>query len=146
VARAGGAVSFRPDAAEEDVRAAAEAEIEDVRARRQQLIVLGADHALAGTVFLRRGVGPIFEHRAEVHRLMVHPGLQGRGWGSALLEAVVSHATALGLEQLLLAVRGGTWMTEFYRSRGWTEVGSWPGALVVAPGDVRDQLWFQRRL
>jgi acetyltransferase len=145
VVRAGGAVSFRPDAPEEDVRAAAAAEIEDVRFRRQHLIVLSTGTALAGSVFLRPGVGPIFGHRAELHRLMVRPDLQGRGWGSALLDAAVAHAVASGLEQVLLAVRGGTWMTEFYRSRGWTEVGIWPGALVVAPDDVRDQHWFQRR-
>lgn len=145
VVRAGGAVSFRPDAPEEDVRAAAEAEIADVRAGRQYLIVLRTGEALAGSVFMRPGVGPIFGHRAEIHRLMVRSDLQGRGWGSALLDAAVAHAIAIGLEQLLLAVRGGTWMTGFYRSRGWVEVGSWPGALVVAPGDVRDQIWFQRR-
>jgi len=146
VVRCGGAVSFRTDAPEEDIRAAAEAEISDVRAERQQLLVIGADHTLVGTVFLRPGVGSVFQHRAEVHRLMVRSDLQGRGWGGMLLDAVVAHATILGLEQLMLAVRGGTWMIEFYRSRGWAEVGVWPGALAVTPDDVRDQHWFQLRL
>lgn len=146
VVRNGGAVSFWPDDPEDDIRAAAEAEIAAVRAQRQQLIVLGSDRLLIGTVFLRRGVGNPFQHRAEIHRLMVRSDLQGQGRGSLLLAAAVAHATALGLDQLLLAVRGGTRLPAFYRHRGWTEVGSWPGALITSTGEARDQVWFQLRL
>jgi acetyltransferase len=146
VTRAGGAVGFPADAPEEDVRAAAERAIEDVRAKRQQLLVIGADHALAGTVFLRRGAEPVVAHRAEVLRLMVRPDLQGRGWGRTLLDAAVAQATALGLEQLLLATRGGTDLPAFYAKQGWTEVGVFPGALRVGPDDVRDEHWFRLRL
>ncbi len=149
VVRAGGAVSFRADDPEDDIRRAGHAQVEDVRTGGQDLIVLDAADragALAGTVFLKRGAGSPFRHRAEIHRLMVRPDLQGRGLGTRLLDAAVAHGTEIGLEQILLAVRGGTWMLDFYRDRGWTEVGVWPGALVIAPGEVRDQHWFQLRL
>jgi acetyltransferase len=146
VTRAGGAVGFPSDAAEQDVRAVAAQAIEDVRAKRQQVIVIGADHALAGTVFLRRGTGTVVAHRAEVLRLMVRPDLQGRGWGKRLLAAAVAHATALGLEQLLLSTRGGTGMAMFYTRQGWTEVGVFPASLRLGPGDMRDEHWFQLRL
>ncbi len=146
VVRTGGAVRFRLDTPEETVRAAAEQEIEQVRARRQQLLVLGADHTLVGTVFLRRGEWINAEHRAEVFLLMVRPDLQRRGWGTVLLDAAVAHARALGLEQLLLATRGGTSLPAFYTARGWTEVGVWPDALRIAPDDLRDEHWLQLRL
>ncbi|WP_433275234.1 GNAT family N-acetyltransferase [Pseudonocardia xinjiangensis] len=145
VTRAGGAVGFAPDAPEADIRAAAVQAVEDVRAKRQQLIVIGADHTLAGTVFLRTGVG-VQAHRADVLRLMVRPDLQGRGWGRTLLDAAVAHATALGLEQLMLSTRGGTDVAGFYLRRGFTEVGVWPETLRLGPDDLRDEHWFQLRL
>jgi GNAT superfamily N-acetyltransferase len=146
VTRADGAVGFPSDAPEEDIKAAAEEVIEDVRAERQQLIVLEADGELAGTVFLRRGDRAVIRHRADVLKLMVRPDLQGRGWGKALLDAAVAHATALGLEQLLLSTRGGTDLPAFYAKQGWTQVGVFPDALRIGPDDLRDEHWFQLRL
>ncbi|MFC4942277.1 GNAT family N-acetyltransferase [Pseudonocardia sp. GCM10023141] len=144
VSREGGAVGFRPDAAEELVLAAAEHVVSEVRAGREQMIVIETGDELAGSAFLRRGSGPIVEHRADVLRLMVHPDLQGRGWGTRLLDAAVAEAGAMGLRELLLSARGGTPLPEFYAKQGWTEVGRWPRALCVGPGDWRDEHWFHR--
>jgi hypothetical protein len=46
----------------------------------------------------------------------------------------------MGLEQLRLAVRGGTGLEHFYARLGWTVIGRWPGALRLAPGDDRDEI------
>jgi hypothetical protein len=46
----------------------------------------------------------------------------------------------MGLEQLHLAVRGGTGLEHFYARLGWRETGRWPGALRLAPGDDRDEI------
>ncbi|MHA6795865.1 GNAT family N-acetyltransferase [Pseudonocardia bannensis] len=146
VVRSGGAVGFPADAPEEDIRAAAEQAVAEVAARRRQMLILGDGAALAGTVFLRRGAGPVLAHRAEVLKLMVRPDLQGKGWGTALLDAAVAQARALGLEQLLISTRGGTSLPEFYAARGWTEVGRFPGGLRLSADDVRDEHWFQLRL
>ena len=146
VTRADGAVGFSMDAPEADIRAAADDLVEDVRAGRQQLVALDADGALAGTVFLRRGDRAVVRHRADVLKLMVHPGLQGYGWGKALLDAAVAHATELGVEQLLLSTRGGTSLPEFYAKQGWTQVGLFPDALRIGPDDLRDEHWFQLAL
>jgi hypothetical protein len=43
----------------------------------------------------------------------------------------------MGLEQLRLAVRGGCGLEPFYARLGWKEIGRWPGALRLAPGDDR---------
>ncbi|GAA1846850.1 hypothetical protein GCM10009836_28020 [Pseudonocardia ailaonensis] len=102
--------------------------------------------ALAGVVFLQPGVGPVVAHRATVLRLMVHPDRQGEGFGARLLSAAGDRARSLGLEQLILSARGGTGLPELYRHLGWTEVGRFPRALRVGPGDVRDEHWFQLEL
>lgn len=146
VSREGGAVGFLPDAPERDVLAAAEHVVREVRAGREKMIVIETGAALAGAVFLRRGPGPIVEHRADLLRLMVHPDLQGEGWGTRLLDAAVAHAAEMGLQQLLLSARGGTRLPEFYAKQGWTEVGRWQQALRVGPQDLRDEIWFQLAL
>lgn len=143
VSREGGAVGFLPDAPERDVLAAAEHVVREVRAGRETMIVIETGALLAGAVFLRRGPGPMVEHRADLLRLMVHPDLQGQGWGTRLLDAAVAHAAETGLQQLLLSARGGTRLPEFYAKQGWTEVGRWPRALRVGPDDLRDEIWFQ---
>lgn len=146
VTRAGGAVGFVADAPEEDIRASAGRVVEDVRAGRERLIALESGGDLLGTVFLRGGRHATRQHRADVKRLMVHPDLQGRGWGKALLDAAVAHATAIGLQQLLLSARGGTALPGYYAKQGWTPVGVFPDALRMGPDDLRDEHWFQLRL
>jgi len=46
----------------------------------------------------------------------------------------------MGLEQLRLAVRGGTGLEHFYGKLGWTVIGRWPDALRLAPGDDREEI------
>jgi hypothetical protein len=46
----------------------------------------------------------------------------------------------MGLEQLHLAARGGMGLERFYARLGWREIGRWPGALRLAPGDDRDEI------
>jgi acetyltransferase len=146
VSRAGGAVGFVPDSPEEEIRAAVLPVVEAVRAGREHMIAIGADDAPVGTVFVRPGATPRVAHRGDVVRLMVRPDLQRRGLGRTLLEAAVAHATALGLEQLLLSARGGTHLPAYYARLGWTEAGVWPGALRLGEGDDRDEHWFQLRI
>ncbi|QJY47152.1 GNAT family N-acetyltransferase [Pseudonocardia broussonetiae] len=146
VSRAGGAVNFLTDSPESEIRTAAEAAVAEVRSGELALLTLDDGPALVGTVFLRPGTGPRMTHRADVVRLMVDPGLQGRGWGGALLDAAAAHARRLGLRQLRLSTRGGTALPAFYAARGWTEVGVFPDALQLHPGEFRDEHWFQLAL
>jgi acetyltransferase len=148
VTRAGGAVGFPPDAPEAEIRALAVSTLDAVAEGRLHMLALGpaGGDGLVGTVFLQPGAGPVVAHRATVLRLMIDPGRQRGGLGALLLAAAADHARTLGLDQLLLSARGGTGLPEFYVRQGWTEVGRFPGALRVGPGDVRDEHWFQLTL
>jgi len=46
----------------------------------------------------------------------------------------------IGLEQLHLAARGGMGLEHFYAKLGRREIGRWPGAVRLAPGDDRDEV------
>ena len=76
---------------------------------------------------------------------MVHPDLQGRGWGDGSWWRPWRHATALGLEQLLLSTRGGTPLPNFYAACGWTAGRRVPGHLRLSPDDYPDEHWFVSR-
>ena len=59
------------------------------------------------------------------------------GWRETILEIARQE---MGLEQLHLAARGGMGLERFYARLGWREIGRWPGALRLAPGDDRDEV------
>lgn len=146
VTRAGGAVDFVPDTPELDVRVAANRAVAEVRSGLAHLLALGQGPELVGTVFVVPGALTVGRHRGDVRRLMVLPRLQGRGGGGRLLDAAVTHARSLRLDRLRLSARSGTGLPEYYAARGWTEVGRWPGAVRLAPGEDRDEVLFQRLL
>ena len=71
------------------------------------------------------------------HRGSGHHGKKG----VALMHRVRDIARdEMGLERLSLSARGGVGLEDFYRKVGWVEVGRWPGALRIAPGDDRDSI------
>ena len=60
---------------------------------------------------------------AELQRIAVEPAARRRGLASALLAAVVEHASTAGCDRLLLEVReDNTGALAFYADRGFVEV------------------------
>ncbi|GDY31477.1 GNAT family N-acetyltransferase [Gandjariella thermophila] len=146
VSRAGGAVDFTPDVDPAEVRAAAMFAAAEASDPRSTMLVVWRGTDLVGVAFLERGARRMTEHSGRVVRLMVDPDLQGRGWGARLLDACVEQAREQGIERLFLSARDGTGLPEYYRRRGWREVGRLPRAIRVAPGDERDEVWFHREI
>jgi GNAT superfamily N-acetyltransferase len=143
VVNAGGAVGFVAPVTREDVAPRLDATLVAVREGRDALCVLEVDGAPAGFAFLVANDSPLRQHWCNVHRVQVHPSRQGGGLGRALMEGVHEIARARGWEFLQLSVRGRTGTEAFYAGLGYTEVGRFPGALRLAPGDDRDELWMR---
>ncbi|AWZ08381.1 MULTISPECIES: GNAT family N-acetyltransferase [unclassified Streptomyces] len=111
----------------------------DPRCRR--LLIATVDSDLAGWLIVRRDPHPLVAHCGVINHVQTHPRYRGRGIGAALMNRVRDLARdEMGLERLSLAARGGLGLEEFYRKLGWLEVGRWPRALRVAPGDDRDEI------
>lgn len=78
------------------------------------------------------------EHGAAMHleQLSVHPDEGRRGVGSALLDAVIDEATAVGCEAVTLTTfRSVPWNAPFYLRRGFAEPALLPVHLAEALAD-----------
>ena len=140
VSNAGGAVGFAPPVTYDDVRPMADQAFAKVRSGEHRLLVAFRGDEPVGFLFFEQRPGPLFKHFATIKRLQVHPSLQGRGIGGALLVAAEDAARGLGLEQLHLTVRGGTGTERFYTERGYEVKARIPGVIRVARGDDSEEL------
>lgn len=143
---AGGAIGFKPTDPVDAVRETAGAVLDDVTQRRAYMMTLGQGHVLVGAALLVPGELPVHRHVGKLAWLMVDPGLRDSGWAQQLHDAVLAQAQALGLEKLCVYVPGGRESEGLYADNGWTECGRWPGAVRVAEGDDRDQVWYAREV
>ncbi|MFI5936822.1 GNAT family N-acetyltransferase [Actinoplanes sp. NPDC051494] len=142
VTNAGGAVGFVAPVTAAEVRPTAEAAFAGVESGVDRLLVGVDDGQLVALLFVVDNRFGLKAHWRVLKRVMVLPGSQGRGYGAALLREAASVGRVLGLEGLQVTVRDGHGLDTFYRKAGYREVGRIPGALRVAPGDDRDELFM----
>jgi GNAT superfamily N-acetyltransferase len=146
VTDAGGAVGFIAPADHEAVAHTLDSARERVARGRDALGVLHRGEIAVGMGLLVDGGAALQRHWRTVLRLMVRPELQGAGAGRLLLEGLHQMARDLGLEHLVLSVRGGTGTERFYERFGYSVIGRHPGAIRIAPGDDRDEIAMLVRL
>ncbi|NMO97968.1 GNAT family N-acetyltransferase [Paenibacillus lemnae] len=83
-------------------------------------------------------------HRAEVAKLMVHPGMRQKGIGRALMKTVESRALMEGRTLLVLDTRHGDPSNILYRSEGYVEAGMIPRYAKSSSGDLDATLYFYK--
>ncbi|MFG2298832.1 GNAT family N-acetyltransferase [Streptomyces sp. NPDC048603] len=142
VSNAGGAVGFVPPVVRDDIRPQLVKQLAAVADGGSRLVVgRDADGRVVATAFLTLNTHRLMTHWLWAYTVMVHPALQGRGAGRALMAAVADAARTLdGIEAIRLNCRGGLGLERFYESCGYTEVGRVPAAIRVAPDDDRDDI------
>jgi ribosomal protein S18 acetylase RimI-like enzyme len=88
---------------------------------------------LYGFVGLERELRPKNRHKGTVMGMYVAPEIGGQGVGRALLEALMAHARANGLESLVLTVTDGNERAlRLYEHVGFRSFGIEPDAIRVA--------------
>lgn len=144
VSDAGGAVGFVPPVAREDVRPEFVKHLVSMSEGRTRLLVgLDEDGRVAATAFIVLNTHRLMTHWVWLYTVMVHPRHQGKGYGRDLMAAAADAARGLeGIEAIRLTCRGGLGLERFYGSCGYKEVGRVPGAIRVAPGDDRDDIFM----
>jgi GNAT superfamily N-acetyltransferase len=144
VTNAGGAVGFVPPVTREAIRPELVKHFAAMAEGRTRLLVgHDEDGRVAATAFLTHNTHRLMTHWVWLYTVMVHPRHQGRGYGRDLLAAAEEAARTLdGVEAIRLTCRGGLGLERFYGSCGYKEVGRVPGAIRVAPGDDRDDVFM----
>ncbi|MFC0028569.1 GNAT family N-acetyltransferase [Micromonospora chaiyaphumensis] len=142
VTNAGGAVGFVAPVTEADVRPMAAATFAAIADGPDRLLAAYEGDRLAGVLIIGDNRFHLKAHWRVLKRVMVHPGTQGRGYGAALMREAERIARELGLAALHVTVRDGLGLCGFYERLGYREVGRLPGALRLAPGDDRDEVFM----
>ncbi|MFF8429803.1 MULTISPECIES: GNAT family N-acetyltransferase [unclassified Streptomyces] len=144
VSNAGGSVGFVPPVTTDEIRPELVRHLVAMAEGRTRLLV-GRDGtgAVVATAFLTCNTHRLMRHWVWLYTVMVHPRHQGKGYGRDLLDAAADAARGLdGIEAIRLTCRGGLGLERFYGSCGYKEVGRIPGAIRVAPGDDRDDVFM----
>jgi GNAT superfamily N-acetyltransferase len=140
----GGAVGFVAPADSVQIGETLDTALARVVEGRDGLGVLRRDddpeRPAAGMGILAASSSHLRGHWRTVLRLMVHPDLQGQGAGRVLIDGLHGMARDLGLEFVVLSVRGGLGIEGFYGHLGYEIFGRNPGAVRVADGDDRDEI------
>ncbi|HKT00106.1 MAG TPA: GNAT family N-acetyltransferase [Rugosimonospora sp.] len=144
VAAAGGAVGFAGPVTRTDVEPVARGALSAVADGHDLLLAGYVGDKLTAMLFLVSHRFALQRHWRTVKRVMVHPGAQRNGYGAQLMREGERIARAHGYDALHLTVREGTGVEEFYAVLGYQEVGRFPRALRLGPGDDRDeiQMWL----
>lgn len=144
VSNAGGAVGFVPPVTPEAIRPELVKHLAAMAEGRARLLVgYDRDGDVAATAFFHFNTHRLMTHWTWLYTVMVHPRYQGRGYGRDLLAAAERAARGFdGIEAIRLTCRGGLGLERFYASCGYKEVGRVPGAIRVAPGDDRDDVFM----
>ncbi|WP_338072631.1 GNAT family N-acetyltransferase [Halopolyspora algeriensis] len=142
VTNAGGAAGFPfPPVDDDDVAPALERLVDELHADRCRLLTVVDARGLLGWLVLRRSSDPLITHWGSLHHVQSHPDCRGEGVGSLLMHHAREIARdEMKVEQLHLAARAEVGLETFYGRLGRREIGRWPGALRLAPGDDRDEI------
>src|SRR5262249_27485767 len=133
-----------PPVSREDVRPELVRHFAQMAEGRTRLLVGHAEGGeVAATAFFSFNTHRLMTHWVWLYTVMVHPKYQGQGYGRALLAAAADAARTFdGIDAIRLTCRGGLGLERFYGSCGYREVGRVPGAVRVAPGDDRDDVFM----
>lgn len=109
------------------------------------LLVAEADGQIVGTVQLVLALPENQPHRADLAKMLVHPGARRRGVGEALLHAAEEAARAAGRTLLVLDTASDA-AARLYARAGWQPCGVVPGYALLPHGAPCDTTFFYRQL
>nr|BFE79064.1 hypothetical protein GCM10020093_016650 [Planobispora longispora] len=101
---------------------------------------------ISATISLVLTGKPNGRHRAEIVKLMVHPGARGRGLARRLLATAEAAAAEAGIALLLLDTETGSAAEHLYLAEGWTRYGIVPAYAASPDGPLKDCSFFYKRL
>ena len=139
---AGASVSYLPPLSLDTARGYWRRVIADVAADTHILVAAWSSGALAGTATLELCGAPNQPHRAEVHKLLVHPAARRRGIARRLMQRLEQEAFRAGRTLMVLDTREGDHAERLYHATGWQEAGRIPRFAMNADGSFSATVFF----
>ncbi|WP_348772532.1 GNAT family N-acetyltransferase [Pseudoalteromonas luteoviolacea] len=118
----------------------------DISNNQKLLYVLYDDNEIHATVQLALCQKQNARHRAEVEKLLVHPGSHRQGYASKLMAYVESDALQQGVQLLVLDTQSGDKAEQFYHSTGYTKVGQIPYYVSDTSGQLHSTSYYYKYL
>jgi GNAT superfamily N-acetyltransferase len=111
-------------------------------------VVLGArrEGRLVGTITVFLETPDNQPHRAEIWKMMVHPGARRAGVAEALLQAAETEAARRGRTLLNLDTVTGGPASRLYERAGWIRAGDIPGYALTPMGALSSTTIYYKRL
>jgi GNAT superfamily N-acetyltransferase len=142
----GASVSFLPPLSTKQARAFYRARAAEVAAGSRALIVAWLEGVLVGNVMLDWDLPDNQPHRAEIQKLLVHPGARRRSIGRALVLAVEAEGRRMGRRLLVLETGATSGAASLYRALGYNEAGTVPGYALLGDGRPSDAIFMWKAL
>ena len=119
---------------------------DSVAAGERAILIAEDATGIVGTVHLLLALPENQPHRADLTKMLVHPGARRRGIGAALMEAAEDMARDLGRTLLVLDTVTGSDADRLYSRLGWIRVGEIPDFALLARGGLWGTMVFYKRL
>jgi GNAT superfamily N-acetyltransferase len=110
------------------------------------LLVAERDGWVIGTAQLELAMRANGRHRAEVNKVLVHPGCQRQGIGRRLMTELEAVARREGRTLLHLDTREEDASNAVYRALGWTEAGRIPKWARSASGTLDATVFYYKEI
>jgi ribosomal protein S18 acetylase RimI-like enzyme len=138
----GASIGFLPPLARDEARAY----WQHVLGPATVLLVADENGRIVGSAQLHLELRANGRHRAQVAKLMVHPGARRRGLARQLMGAVEAAACREQRSLLVLDTRDGDPSNALYRSLGYVEVGRVPRYARSANGALDASVFYYKEL
>ena len=142
----GASVNFLADLSSADATAFWAGAIDGVAGGQAVLLVAEIEARIVGTVMLALAPQPNQQHRADVHKLLVHSSARRRGIGAALLAAAEAEAERRDRTLLMLDTVKDSDGERLYAAHGWTRYGEVPGHALLPDATPEATSFFYKRL
>jgi ribosomal protein S18 acetylase RimI-like enzyme len=110
------------------------------------LFIAKIDHQMVGTVQLHLCTKENGSHRAEIAKLMTHPGFQRKGIGRLLMQEAEKAAKENGRTLLVLDTREGDVSNLLYTSMGYSQAGRIPNFAQSEKGTLDATILYYKLL
>lgn len=110
------------------------------------LWIVQSNGLVVGTVQLQLAMKPNASHRAEVAKLMVHPGYRRKGIANLLMNQLEHKALAKGISLLVLDTRAEDHSNKLYKSMNYIEVGRIPRYSRSSNGELDDTVIYYKEI